>query len=91
MGGETEVEEGEALYNQDKIEDSTIDPDISLSYIVQNLVNMVRFYLLITGPLHGPTQEVHRKFTTVLRQDLPKSFIQRIIDKTHLLHQLAIH
>ena len=32
---ETELEEGEALGYQEEGEDSTIDPDIALSYIVR--------------------------------------------------------
>lgn len=34
---ETELEEGEALGYQEEGEDSTIDPDIALSYIVRIL------------------------------------------------------
>lgn len=42
---DTELEEGEALGYHDEDEDSTIDPDVALSYIVR-ILNFILFIFL---------------------------------------------
>lgn len=50
IGGEmeeTEVEEGEACYYQNDDDDSPIDPDVALSYIVSLFLSCLLYFKLV--------------------------------------------